>query len=166
MTYAEAAAAFRAEQGRHFDKWGNQHGLRFTHVQQLNTPLDDTVDGGGIVLVSQISGPARAAFLLAPAGAEVVFEILADRSRRIVTAKDPMVLADPECLAGLAGRLVEWALHPTEVRIVGTTEAVVEELQHKLLASAGLVPYRLRLGGAEYRLEWPGGTSVPVSEPE
>lgn len=163
MTYAEAASLLRAEKDRHEDRWPGAHGLRFTHAQQINTPLDDTVDGGGVVLVSQISGPARAAFLVAPAGATLAFEVMPDGARRIVTDKEPIVLADPSCLSGLAGRLVEWALHPTGPRLIGTTDAVVEELAHKLLAACGLVPFRNGgVGAVEYRLEWPEGRSVPA----
>lgn len=163
MTYTDAIAALLAEKVLHDAQWGNQHGLRFTDARQFNTPLDDSVDGGGVVLVSQMSGPGRWAFLLAPAGAAVVFEILADRARRIVTDADPLVLDTPAAIVGLADWLVAAALHPTAPRLVGSTDAVVEELQHKLLAGAGLVPYRNGgVGAPEYRITWPEGTSVPV----
>lgn len=167
MTYTDAIAALITEKALHDEKWGHAHGLRFTNARQFNTPLDDSVDGGGLVLVSQISGPGRWAFLLAPAVAEVVFEVGADGARRVVTDADPLILDNAAAIVGLAEWLVATARHTTAPRLVGTTDAVIEELQHKLLAGAGLVPFRNGgVGAAEYRIVWPGGTSVPVGAGE
>ncbi len=138
-TWAEVAEQVKAEQALHAAAWGARNGLRDLHVQRLDTPLPDAVDQGGLVVIRMHTGPTRHAAVVALGFLPVRYAVEEDGER----------VFDDRCVIAQGG----------------TSRGALEELTHKLLAAAGLVPYRKDgVGGSEYRITWQGGQPTITAE--